>query len=89
MNYDAYGMPGEDDWYVLSYPHPDYALIYYCGSSTMDAYRGGVVIGRSANTDIPIDILEEFEEALANAGLSTAPTLDDFCIPDNSGCISE
>jgi len=85
VNYTAYGMPGIDDWFVLSHPNSDYLLIYYCGASPMDAYVGGIVLSRSLDTNIPEDILKKFEDALANAGIADPISLDDFCTPDNTG----
>lgn len=85
VNYTAYGMPGVDDWFVLSHPNADYLLIFYCGASAMDSYVGGIVLSRSLDTDIPEDILNDFEAALANAGIADPITLADFCTPDNAG----
>lgn len=85
VNYTAYGMPGVDDWFVLSHPNADYLLIFYCGASAIDSYVGGIVLSRSLDTDIPEDILNAFEAALDNAGIADPITLADFCTPDNSG----
>jgi len=87
VNYTAYGMPGIDDWFVLSHPNANYLLIYYCGANAMDSYVGGIVLSRSLDTHIPEDILKEFKAALANAGLADPVFLDDFCTPDNAGII--
>ncbi len=85
VNYTAYGMPGVDDWFCLSHPNPNYLLIYYCGASAMDSYVGGIVLSRTLDTFIPEDVLDDFADALANAGISDPVTISDFRTPDNSG----
>jgi hypothetical protein len=87
VDYSAYGMPGTDNWFCLAHPDSNYVLIYYCGASALDSYRGGIVLSRTAETVIPLDILMEFENALANAGIPEPVVLGDFCTPDNSACV--
>lgn len=86
VHYDAHGIPGDDDWYVLSRPSNDYALIYYCGETPMANYRGAVAISRKPSTALPDDVAAAFAKALAGAGLATPVTLGDFCTPDNGAC---
>lgn len=86
VDYSAYGMPGTDNWFCLSHPNSNYVLIYYCGASSMHAYQGGIVLSRTLSTDIPADVMNAFSDALANAGLESPLTMEDFCTPDNSGC---
>ena len=88
VQYKAHGITGSDDWYVLSHPTGDFALIYYCGSSVTDEYRGAVAISRRPDGAIPEPVAAEFEKALKAADLPTSLSLDDFCTPDNSACTS-
>jgi hypothetical protein len=87
VDYMAYGMPGADDWFVLSRPNSNYVLIYYCGASMMDSYTGAIILSRNLDTNIPQNILDEFAAALANAGISVPVTMADLCTPVNSGCV--
>ncbi len=89
VNYNAYTIQGMDDWFVLSYPNPKYMLIYYCGATPTDIYRGAIVMSRSPETKIPADIEKIFDKALADAGLPSVLKLKDFGIPDNSPCIGK
>jgi len=84
--YVAHGVVGNDDWFVLSQPHPDYALLYYCGTSAMDSYQGAVVITRSPNSEIPAAIVNSFRQALKDADFPVPITLDSFCSIDNDAC---
>jgi len=89
INYNAYGMEGADNVFVLSHPRPDYLLLYYCGQTPSDKYRGSIVISRSPETRIPAEIEKELNRALANAGLPTTLSLNDYRVPDNSACIGK
>ena len=79
-------MEGADNVFALSHPSPDYLLLYYCGQTPSDKYRGSIVISRSPETTIPPEIEKELNKALANAGLPAPLTLQDYGIPDNSAC---
>ena len=85
VDYTVHGMKGRDDWYVLGYTG-DYALIYYCGESAMDSYRGAVVMSRSSSSAMPDDVKELFDKALMEAGLTRPPAMADFCTPDDTLC---
>ena len=81
------GLPGQDDWYVLADLADQYLLLYYCGTSPMSAYRGAVVMSRVPSTQISPDAINIFNAAFASSGLPDPPTMDDFCVPDNSACL--
>lgn len=88
VTYTAHNVPGKDDWYVLGYTG-DYALIYYCGDSAMDSYRGAVVMARAAagvTDELPDEVKSQFEMALKAADIDLPIGLGDFCTPDNSRC---
>lgn len=87
VSYRVHGMVGADDWYVLSQPRPDFALIYYCGTNPADRYRGAVVIGRQAQAELPAAVVEDFRRALRAAGLALPVDLADFCVNDYRGCV--
>ncbi len=87
VDYMAYGMPGADNWFVISRPNSNYVFIYYCGASMMDSYTGAIILSRTMDTNIPQNILDQFAAALANAGISEPVTLGDLCTPDNSSCV--
>ncbi len=87
IDYEAYGVPGTDDWHVLSFPHPDYALVYYCGATAMAGqYRGAVMMSRIPAADMPDDILNTFESALTDAQLEPSVSVAQFCSVDHNDC---
>ncbi len=53
----------------------------------MSAYRGAVVMSRYPITEMSPDALNIFDGAFMNAGFDDRPTMDEFCIPDNSACL--
>ena len=85
-SYLAHGVVGHDDWFVLSHPHPDYALLDYCGASAMDSYQGAAVITRQPNAEVPTAVQEAFRQALKEADFSPPVTLDAFCPLDHRTC---
>ncbi len=80
-------MDGLDDWYCL-YHDGDYLLIYCCGAAALDAYRGGILLSRSPDTNDDPSILSDVDSALANAGLFNPVSLADFGTNDNTLCLS-
>merc|ERR1740123_1996184 len=40
--------PQDEEWRVLSFPHPDWMLYIYCGSTPLGPYGGGSVVSRTA-----------------------------------------
>lgn len=86
IDYSTHGLHGSDDWYVLSRPSEDVALVYYCGSSATDSYRGGIVMARTAQPVITANMERQMNEALTAAGLGASLSLGDFCHPTVDQC---
>lgn len=82
VNYKVHGMEGSDDWYVLSQPNPDYALIYYCGTTAIDQYRGAIVMSKKPDLELPQSVLQAFDQALQYADLKTPVSMTEFCRPE-------
>jgi hypothetical protein len=86
VKYKAHGVEGFDDWHLLSQPTRDHALIYYCGTTSLDQYRGAVIITRTPFVPIPQSILQTFEQALHDADLEVPVSLNQFCIAEQRSC---
>ena len=52
--------PQIEKWRVLSWPHPDWMLYIYCGSTPTGPYAGGSVVNRSVKP--PTGIIPEYVE---------------------------
>jgi len=58
---DAPLLPQLEFWRVLSYPHPDWMLYIYCGTTPINEYAGGSVVSRVSRT---LDEIPEWIETL-------------------------
>lgn len=81
VDYLAHGLVGHDDWYFVGAPDPDHLLLYYCGRSATDAYRGAVVMSRVPDPTLPAGLEAELDATLAGSGLSVPTSLAGFCSP--------
>lgn len=83
---DAPLLPQVEQWYVLSWPHPDWMLYVYCGSTPTGLYGGGSVVTRSGRkpSDIPDWIEQIFIEVAHEHGFEYL----DMCLSDNTHCPS-
>lgn len=76
---DAPLLPQTEYWRVLSWPHPDWMLYVYCGSTPNGPYAGGSVVSRSART---ADAIPPYVEKIFIA------TAELFGFDYNTMCIS-
>lgn len=81
---DAPLLPQIEEWRVLSWPHPDWMLYIYCGSTPNGAYAGGSVVSRMSRSieDIPEYVKDEFITVAEEFGFS----YDEMCTSDVSTC---
>jgi hypothetical protein len=86
VDYKTHGIAGWDDWYVLSHPHPDFALIYYYGESQVDRYQGAVVMARDRLAPIPAFVIQDFRDKVKSAGLAPSADPAGYCLTDNQSC---
>jgi len=80
---DAPLSPQSEDWRLVSWPHPDYALMLWCGRLPVLDYAGGIVISRQKNDkEMPESVLKEFKKVLSKHGLDwekMCPSNNDHC----------
>lgn len=81
---DAPLLPQIEYWRVLSFPHPDWMLYVYCGSTPNGPYAGASVVTRSARTAdaIPAYVEKIFNETAAKFGFD----YDTMCISNVTTC---
>jgi len=80
---DAPLSPQEEDWRLVSMPHPDYALMLWCGRLPVLDYAGGIVISKHrTDKNMPRDVEKEFRKVLKSHGLDW----DKMCPSDNDHC---
>jgi len=80
---DAPLAPQSEDWRLVSFPHPDYALMLWCGRLPVLDYGGGIIISRKRNSkDIPKEVVSEFKKVLKKHGLEW----DNLCPSNNDDC---
>jgi len=76
--------PQNEEWRVLSFPHPDWMLYIYCGSTPTGAYAGGSVVARD-----PIKTAGEIPKWIEVLFRAKAKEFnfdyDTMCISDDSG----
>lgn len=80
--------PQTEEWRVLSWPHPDWMLYIYCGSTPTGPYAGGSVVSRTARkaTEIPKYVEEIFRAKAKEFKFD----YDAMCISDDTipACIN-
>jgi hypothetical protein len=77
--------PQKEEWRVLSWPHPDWILYIYCGSTPVGVYAGGSVINRSEKPpsgSIPAYVESEFKATAKRFGFD----YDAMCISNVTTC---
>ena len=77
--------PQEEQWYVLSKPHPDWIMYNYCGSTPAGFYAGVNVMTRASEASdaaMPVEVEAAFRQAALDFGFS----YDDMCVTDQSQC---
>jgi hypothetical protein len=76
--------PQDEEWRVLSFPHPDWMLYIYCGSTPMGAYGGGSIVSKTAThiDQIPKWVEDIFRETAKKYDFD----IDTMCISDTSKC---
>jgi len=74
--------PQTEEWRVLSWPHPDWMLYIYCGSTPTGAYAGGSVVSRTARlaSEIPKWIEDIFKVKAKEFNFD----YDTMCISDDT-----
>lgn len=75
--------PQTEEWRVLSYPHPDWMLYIYCGSTPTGPYAGGSVVAREpirTASKIPKWVEKIFRAKAKEFGFD----YDAMCISDDS-----
>jgi VDE lipocalin domain len=83
---DAPLLPQVEQWYVLSWPHPDWMLYVYCGSTPTGLYGGGSVVTRSGRK--PSDIPDWIEQLFIKVAHEHGFEYQDMCLSDTTGCPS-
>jgi len=80
---DAPLEPQSEDWRLVSWPHPDYALMLWCGRLPVLDYSGGIAISRKkSDEEMPPEVLAEFRRVLSSHGLDW----DLMCPSNNHHC---
>ena len=77
--------PQVEEWRVLSWPHPDWMLYIYCGSTPTGPYAGGSVVSRSMKPTldaIPAYVETEFRNTARQFGFN----YDIMCISNVTNC---
>lgn len=75
--------PQVEDWRLVSLPHPDYALMLWCGRLPVLDYSGGIVISRHrSDENMPEEVQKEFRRVLKKFGLDW----DKMCPSNNNHC---
>ena len=77
--------PENEEWRVLSWPHPDWMLYIYCGYTPTGPYAGGSVVSRldrPAGSDIPKYVEEIFKKTAVQFGFD----YDSMCVSDVTKC---
>ena len=83
--YDSALSPQIENWRIVSHPHPDYMLVYWCGNIPIQEYNGGLLFSRKRNDkEMPQEVREELRKAAAKLGRN----FDEMCSSDNSWCPS-
>jgi hypothetical protein len=80
---DAALSPNVEDWRFVSFPHPDWAFVLWCGHNPIHHYSGGFVLSRSKDiASMPQDVRAIMKRDVQKFGLD----LDELHVQDNSAC---
>lgn len=74
-----------EPWIVVSMPHPDWAMVLWCGDNPVLKYAGAILLSRASKNyhDIPKWVDDIIREAVAKHGLDFDK---DLFVNDNSKC---
>jgi len=76
-------VPQIEDWKFVSIPHPDWALVVWCGHNPLIQFNGAYIISRQRSLDnIPKEVEEEFRRVAPQFSLD----YDKLCVSDNTKC---
>ena len=76
-------VPQIEDWKFVSIPHPDWALVVWCGHNPLIQFNGAYIISRQRSLDnIPKEVEEEFRRVAPQFSLD----YDQLCVSDNTKC---
>jgi len=81
---DAPLLPQLEFWRVLSWPHPEWMLYIYCGTTPINTYAGGSVVSNASRTidEIPPWVEKIFVQTAQDYGFDYYG----MCISDVSDC---
>ena len=77
--------PQEEEWYVISKPHPDWLMYAYCGENPAAKYAGVNIITRTPKpweTGIPAEVESELKKSAEKFGIE----YDQMCSGDHRNC---
>lgn len=81
---DAPLLPQDEYWRVVSWPHPDYVFVIWCGNTPVVPYNGGIILGRNHRdmTGMPQYVADNFQVTAKRFGV----VYDQMCPSSNVGC---
>merc|ERR1719217_1588254 len=81
---DAPLLPQDEYWRVVSWPHPDWMLVIWCGNTPLLPYNGGIVLSRASRSlhGIPKYVDTAFRAKAAEHSI----VYDQMCPRHNEGC---
>lgn len=84
--YDSALSPQIENWRIVSHPHPDYMLVFWCGNIPIQEYNGGLLFSRHRNDKT---MTKEVREDLTKAAARLGVDFQQMCSSDNSWCPHE
>jgi len=76
-------LPQIEDWYFVSYPHADWALVIWCGYNPVVEFHGALVVSRQRTLDaMPAYVESEFRRVAKLYHMD----YDAMCVSDNTNC---
>ena len=77
--------PQTEKWFVVSWPHPDWMLYVYCGSTPTGKYNGGAVVTRISRHEAKSSAMPYYVHAIFKAKAKELNfDLDTMCKSDDS-----
>jgi len=77
-------LPQIERWHIVSYPEPDYMMVFWCGTNPALDYNGGFVLSRTRTQN---DMLPESAEEFRRVAALLNVDYDAMCITDNTECV--
>lgn len=81
---DAPLLPQIEHWRVLSWPHPEWMLYIYCGSTPIGPYAGGSVVSNSSRSIL--DIPPFVEDIFISMAHKFKFNYEGMCVSDTTKC---